>query len=96
MRAMASSWWRSGGGGGAPHPHDDPAPAPVAGWLPALAQELSAKRPMRATRSVARLFAAEAGAVMMTDVRGASNAKAKPELGWQPRDPSWRPGSAAA
>jgi hypothetical protein len=48
---------------------------------------------MRVPRSVARLFAGETGAVMMTDVRGASNAKAKRELG---RHPSSRPGFAAA
>jgi hypothetical protein len=41
-----------------------------------------------------RLFAGEAGPVMMTEVRGASNAKADRELGWQPRRPSWRHGFA--
>src|SRR6516164_2638015 len=58
----------------------DDDPAPVAEWLPALAQELGAKQPMRVPRFVGRLFAGEAGVVFMTDVRGASNAKAKAEL----------------
>jgi nucleoside-diphosphate-sugar epimerase len=74
----------------------DDDPAPVAKWLPALAQELGAKKPMRVPRFVGRLFAGEAGVVMMTDVRGASNAKAKRELGWRPAHPSWRDGFAAA
>jgi nucleoside-diphosphate-sugar epimerase len=74
----------------------DDDPARVAEWLPALAQELGAKRPMRVPRFVGRLFAGEAGVVMMTDVRGASNAKAKLELAWQPAHPSWREGFAAA
>jgi nucleoside-diphosphate-sugar epimerase len=74
----------------------DDDPAPVAEWLPALAQELGAKKPMRVPRVVGRLFAGEPGAVMMTDVRGASNAKAKRELAWRPAHPSWRQGFAAA
>jgi nucleoside-diphosphate-sugar epimerase len=74
----------------------DDEPAPVAEWLPALAEELGAKKPMRVPRLVGRLFAGEAGVVMMTDVRGASNAKAKRELGWRPAHPSWRQGLAAA
>jgi nucleoside-diphosphate-sugar epimerase len=74
----------------------DDDPAPVAKWLPALAQELGAKKPMRVPRFIGRLFAGEAGVVMMTAVRGASNAKAKRELGWRPAHPSWREGFAAA
>ncbi len=74
----------------------DDDPASVAEWLPALAQELGAKRPMRVPRFVGRLFAGEAGVVMMTDVRGASNAKAKRELAWRPTHPSWRQGFTAA
>ena len=74
----------------------DDEPAPVAEWLPALAQELGAKKPMRVPRFVGRMFAGEAGTVMMTDVRGASNAKAKRELAWRPAHPSWRQGFAAA
>ena len=74
----------------------DDDPAPVAEWLPALAQTLGAKQPMRVPRFIGRLFAGEAGVVMMTDVRGASNAKAKRELAWAPRHSSWRQGFAAA
>jgi nucleoside-diphosphate-sugar epimerase len=74
----------------------DDDPAPVAEWLPALARELGAKKPMRVPRFVGRLFAGDAGVVMMTDIRGASNAKARRELQWQPAHPSWRQGFAAA
>jgi nucleoside-diphosphate-sugar epimerase len=74
----------------------DDDPAPVAEWLPVLAGELGAKKPMRVPRFVARLLAGEAAAVMMTEVRGASNAKAKRELGWRPSHPSWRRGFTAA
>jgi nucleoside-diphosphate-sugar epimerase len=64
--------------------------------LPALAQEVGAKKPMRVPRFIGRLFAGEVGVVMMTDARGASNAKAKRELGWRPARPSWRQGFLAA
>jgi nucleoside-diphosphate-sugar epimerase len=74
----------------------DDDPAPVAKWLPALAQALGAKKPMRVPRFVGRLFAGEAGVMMMTELRGASNAKAKRELGWRPAHPSWRQGFATA
>lgn len=72
----------------------DDDPATVAEWLPALAQTLGAKQPRRVPRFVGRLFAGEAGAVMMTEIRGASNAKAKRELAWRPGHPSWRQGFA--
>jgi nucleoside-diphosphate-sugar epimerase len=65
-------------------------PAPVAAWLPALARTLGAKQPTRAPR----LAAGEAGAVLMTELCGAANAKATRALGWQPRHPSWRQGLA--
>jgi nucleoside-diphosphate-sugar epimerase len=73
----------------------DDDPAPVAEWLPALAEKIGAPRPWRVPKFVGRLFAGEAGAVMMTEIRGASNAKAKRELGWTPRHVSWREGFAA-
>ena len=73
----------------------DDDPAPVAEWLPVLAQTLGAKRPMHVPRFIGRLFAGEAGVVMMTEIRGASNAKAKRDLGWRPAHPSWRQGFAA-
>jgi 2-alkyl-3-oxoalkanoate reductase len=71
---------------------DDPAPARE--WLPALASALGAKPPRRVPRWLARLAAGEAATLMMTEVRGASNEKAKRELGWQLRYPSWRQGFA--
>jgi nucleoside-diphosphate-sugar epimerase len=74
----------------------DDDPAPVAVWLPALAQGLGAKKPMRVPKFVGRLFAGEPGVMMMTEVRGASNAKAKRELAWHPGHSSWRDGLAAA
>jgi nucleoside-diphosphate-sugar epimerase len=74
----------------------DDDPAPVAEWLPALAQMLGAKNPMRVPRFVGRMFAGETGAVFMTEIRGASNAKAKRELAWRPAHPSWRQGFTAA
>jgi nucleoside-diphosphate-sugar epimerase len=73
----------------------DDDPASVAEWLPALAHELGAPKPWHVPRFVGRLAAGEAGAVMMTEIRGASNAKAKRELGWQPMHPTWRQGFAA-
>jgi len=84
--------------------HDGPAiynivddePAPVREWLPVLAGALGAKPPRRFPRWLARLFAGEAAVVLGTEARGASNAKAKRELGWEPRYPSWRQGFAAA
>jgi nucleoside-diphosphate-sugar epimerase len=74
----------------------DDDPAPVAEWLPTLAQQVRAKKPMHVPRIVGRLFAGEASVVMMTELRGASNAKAKRELAWRPAHPSWRQGLAAA
>ena len=70
----------------------DDDPAPVAEWLPALAEQIGAPKPWRVPLFVGRLFTGEAGVVMMTEMRGASNAKAKRELGWQPQHPSWRNG----
>jgi nucleoside-diphosphate-sugar epimerase len=83
--------------------HDGPAiynvvdddPAPVRDWLPVLAHALGAKPPRHFPRWLARLFAGDAAVVMGTESRGASNAKAKRELGWTLRHPSWREGFAA-
>jgi nucleoside-diphosphate-sugar epimerase len=74
----------------------DDDPTPVAEWLPTLARTLGAKEPKRVPRFMGRLFAGETGVMMMTEIRGASNAKAKRELGWRPAHPSWRQGFAAA
>lgn len=70
----------------------DDEPAPVAEWLPALADELGAKPPRRVPTWLGRLLAGPAVAHLSTRVRGSSNAKAKAELGWTPRYPSWRDG----
>jgi nucleoside-diphosphate-sugar epimerase len=72
----------------------DDEPAPVREWLPVAAETVGARRPLRLPRWVGRLAAGEAAVVMMDEVRGASNAKAKRELGWSPRYPTWRKGFA--
>jgi nucleoside-diphosphate-sugar epimerase len=72
----------------------DDEPAPVREWLPVLASALGAKPPRRIPRWLGRLAAGEAATLVMTEVRGASNQKAKRELGWQLRYPSWRQGFA--
>jgi nucleoside-diphosphate-sugar epimerase len=74
----------------------DDDPAPVAEWLPALTRMLSGKKPKRVPRFVVWLAAGKFGVLMMTEARGASNAKAKRELGWSPAHPSWREGFATA
>jgi nucleoside-diphosphate-sugar epimerase len=70
----------------------DDDPAPVSEWLPYLAECAGAKRPMRLPKWLARLLAGEMVVGMMTEGRGFSNAKAKRELGWKLRYPSWRQG----
>jgi len=72
----------------------DDEPAPVREWLPVLASALDAKPPRRVPRWLGRLAAGEAATIMMTEARGASNAKAKRELGLELRYPSWRLGFA--
>ncbi len=74
----------------------DDEPAPVREWLPVLAQALGAKPPRHVPRWVGRLFAGDLGVMMGTESRGASNAKARRELGWAPRYASWREGFPAA
>jgi nucleoside-diphosphate-sugar epimerase len=74
----------------------DDDPAPVSEWLPAAAKAVGAKPPRRFPRWLARILAGEAMTSMMTETRGASNEKAKRELGWTPAHPSWRQGFAAA
>jgi nucleoside-diphosphate-sugar epimerase len=72
----------------------DDEPAPVREWLPFLAEQLGAKKPRRVPRFLVQMLAGKAPVLMMTEVRGGSNAKAKRELGWQPRWSSWRVGFA--
>jgi nucleoside-diphosphate-sugar epimerase len=70
----------------------DDEPAPASEWLPYLAECAGAKRPLRVPKWLARLLAGDAAVIMMTEGRGFSNAKAKRELGWELRYPSWRQG----
>jgi nucleoside-diphosphate-sugar epimerase len=70
----------------------DDEPAPAGEWLPHLAASAGAKPPMRVPRWLARMLAGEVAVAMMTEGRGFSNAKAKRELGWRLRYPSWRQG----
>jgi nucleoside-diphosphate-sugar epimerase len=73
----------------------DGEPAPASQWLPYLAACAGAKRPMRVPKWLARLLAGDVAVTMMTEGRGFSNAKAKRELGWELRYPSWRQGFKA-
>jgi nucleoside-diphosphate-sugar epimerase len=83
--------------------HDGPAiynvvdddPAPVREWLPVLARSLGAKQPRHMPVRLARLLAGEFVVMLSTEARGASNAKAKRELGWEPHYPTWRKGFPA-
>jgi nucleoside-diphosphate-sugar epimerase len=72
----------------------DDEPATSKEFIPAAAEVLGARKPMRVPRWLGRLLAGEAAVVMMTEVRGASNAKAKRELGWKLHYPTWRQGLA--
>jgi nucleoside-diphosphate-sugar epimerase len=83
--------------------HDGPAvynivddePAAIRDWLPVLARALGAKPPRHAPKWLARVVGGQTAVVVGTQVRGASNAKAKRELGWTPRYASWRTGFPA-
>ncbi len=72
----------------------DDEPAPANEWLPHLAKCAGAKPPMRVPVWVARILAGDQAVIMMTEGRGFSNEKAKRELGWKLRYPSWRQGFA--
>ena len=70
----------------------DDEPAPVREWLPVLAEALGAKPPRRVPVGIARLLAGDIPVMLGTEARGSSNAKAKRELGWTLRYPTWRQG----
>ncbi|MGH8774254.1 MAG: NAD-dependent epimerase/dehydratase family protein [Jiangellaceae bacterium] len=70
----------------------DDEPAPVSHWMPYLAEAIGAKQPMRVPAWLVRPMLGEYGISLMTTVRGSSNAKAKRELGWTPKYPTWRDG----
>jgi nucleoside-diphosphate-sugar epimerase len=80
--------------GGAPGLYNvvDDDPAPVAEWLPYLAECLGAPRPRHIPAWLGRFAIGDVGISMMTEIRGASNAKARSELGWDPIWPTWRDG----
>jgi nucleoside-diphosphate-sugar epimerase len=84
-------------GHGAPGVYNvvDDDPAPVAQWLPYLAEAAGAKPPLRMPAWLGRLLAGEFVVAQMTTSRGSSNQKARKELGWEPRYPSWREGFRA-
>ena len=70
----------------------DDEPAPMRDWLPVFAEGVGAPKPMRVPKWLARLVAGKGAVAMASEFRGASNAKAKRELGWTPAHPSWRQG----
>lgn len=72
----------------------DDDPAPIHEWLPVYVDAIGAKRPLRVPVFLARLIGGRMAAEMSTSLRGASNEKAKRELGWSPAHPSWRQGFA--
>ena len=72
----------------------DDEPAPMSQWVPVLAEAAGAKRPMRVPVWLAKLMGGKQAATFSAELRGASNEKAKRELGWQPAHPSWRSGFA--
>ncbi len=74
----------------------DDEPAAERDWLPVYAEALGAKPPRRVPTWLARIFAGQFAVIMATELRGASNAKAKRELGWQPTYASWRTGFSEA
>jgi nucleoside-diphosphate-sugar epimerase len=73
----------------------DSDPAPVATWLPYLADVLGARRPLRVPAWLGTLLAGEVVVAQMTSMRGSSNEKARKELSWEPRYASWREGFRA-
>jgi 2-alkyl-3-oxoalkanoate reductase len=74
----------------------DDEPAPMSEWLPALASALGAKRPFRVPAAVGNVVMGREMVKLSLESRGASNAKAKKELGWTLRYPSWRHGFPAS
>jgi nucleoside-diphosphate-sugar epimerase len=82
--------------GGAPGVYNvvDDEPAAMSEWVPALAEAAGAKPPLRVPVWLAKLVGGKQAATFASELRGASNEKAKRELGWQPAHPSWRTGFA--
>jgi nucleoside-diphosphate-sugar epimerase len=84
--------------------HDGPAiynvvdddPTPVHEWAPVYARAVGAPAPWHAPAWLGRLAAGRLAVEMMNELRGASNARIKRELGWEPRYASWREGFQTA
>jgi nucleoside-diphosphate-sugar epimerase len=74
----------------------DDEPAPMGEWLPAFAEAAGAKRPFRVPVWLARFVGGREVPTFALELRGASNEKAKRELGWRPAHPTWRTGFAEA
>jgi nucleoside-diphosphate-sugar epimerase len=74
----------------------DDAPARLADWLPVYTEAIGAGRPLHIPAWMGRLVGGSVAVMNMTEQRGASNAKAKAELGWQPRYAGWRDGFRVA
>jgi nucleoside-diphosphate-sugar epimerase len=72
----------------------DDEPAPMSEWLPVFAQAADARRPLRVPTWLARFVGGREVSTFALELRGASNEKAKRELGWQPAHPTWRTGFA--
>jgi len=70
----------------------DDEPAPMREWLPVFAEAVGAKRPFRVPVWLARFVGGKEVPVFAEELRGATNDKAKRELGWEPAHPSWRGG----
>jgi len=84
-----------GGTPGAIYNIVDDEPAPGSEWIPVYAEAMGAKPPRRVPRWLGRMIGGRTAVMMMTQTRGASNERAKKELGWSPRYPSWRTGFGA-
>jgi nucleoside-diphosphate-sugar epimerase len=73
----------------------DDEPVSYRDMLPEYARIIGAKPPRHVPRWLVRMVGGAVAATSVTEQRGASNAKAKRELGWTPRYASWRDGFAA-
>jgi 2-alkyl-3-oxoalkanoate reductase len=68
----------------------DDDPVPMREWLPLYARSLGGPAPPRISVEEGLETAGWTQVHRMTEQRGASNARAREKLGWEPRHPSWR------